>query len=715
MAKVPRKKAPSPAAQLSPDSAWRLGWLLPLLIIAVGLAYQPAWHGQMLWDDDAHLTRPELRSAVGLWRIWFELGATQQYYPVVHSLFWLQSKLWADSYTGYHLVNIALHASSAYLLALILRRLQVRGAILASFIFALHPVHAETVAWMTELKNTASGVFYLAAALIYLRFDERRSARTYIIALLLFVLALLSKSVTASLPAAILIILWWQRGRLEWQRDVRPLVPFFALGAIAGLTTAWVERTYVGARGSEFELSALERCLVAGRALVFYAGKLLWPVHLVFIYPRWQVDPSSARQYVYPGVAIAALLALWALRHRTRAPLAAVLFFIVTLAPALGFVNVYPFRYSFVADHFQYLASIGIITLAAAGIVTAARRWGNAALAEALAIAVIGVPLWAATHAQSRRYIDDQTLFARTLERNPECWLAHNRLGVAALSRPDGTSIAIEHLQTSLRIKPEEPLTHDVLGTAYARIGRNEAALAEHRRAVELAPGFAEAYGDMGGDLQNLGRLNEAAEAYRTALAIKPDLTYARVNLGVVLELQHRPTEAAAELARAQQTASAGARDDFDNVMHLGAAYLTGGRFDDAAAQFQRAVAANPSSTAARLSLGEALARAGRTDEAVRQLSEAVRRNPGDAAAHADLATALHRAGRIQDAITEYDKAFTIGSVPLAAERHNDAGVALAQLGRRDEAVRHFEEAVRLKPDFGAARANLARAQAMRR
>ena len=223
----------------------------------------------MLWDDDAHLTPVALRPVAGLWRIWFDLGATQQYYPVVHSAFWLMHRLWGDGTTGYHLVTILLHATSAYLVVVALTRLAVPGALLAGFAFALHPVHVESVAWMTELKNTLSTVFYLAAALSYLRFDERRAARDWYRAAAFFLLALCSKTVTATLPVALAIIIWWTRGAITWRRDLRPLVPFLLAGVAGGALTAWVEYTLIGAQGAAYELGVFDRVLLAGRAVWF--------------------------------------------------------------------------------------------------------------------------------------------------------------------------------------------------------------------------------------------------------------------------------------------------------------------------------------------------------------------------------------------------------------------------------------------------------------
>jgi protein O-mannosyl-transferase len=249
--------------------------LLAVLIVATLAAYAPAWHGAPLWDDDAHLTRPALRSLSGLWQIWFDVGATQQYYPVTHSAFWVMQRLWGSDTLGYHLVNILLHATSAYLLSRLLLRLEVPGARLGAVVFALHPVQVESVAWMTELKNTLSGALCLGAALVYLQYDRRRDRRTYGLALCLYALSLLAKSVTAVLPGALLVVCWWRQGRVSWRRDVRPLLPFFAIGVGAGTMTAWFERMVNGARGAEFQLAAVERLLIAGRAIWFYLSTIV--------------------------------------------------------------------------------------------------------------------------------------------------------------------------------------------------------------------------------------------------------------------------------------------------------------------------------------------------------------------------------------------------------------------------------------------------------
>ena len=289
-----------------------------LLIAAVFIAYQPAWRGGLLWDDERYVTSSEVQSWHGLYTIWFKPEPTAHYCPVLYSAFWVEHIFFGDATPGYHLVNILQHALAAILVALILRKLGIPGAFLAAAIFALHPVHVESVAWIAEQKNTLSALFYLGAALAYLGFDESRAKRSYALALVLFVAALMSKPVTATLPAALLIILWWQRGRLSWRRDIRPLVPFFLVALVSGVFAARLEQKLIVAEAVAFQLTFVERGLLAGRAIWFYLSKLLWPANLLFVYPRWEIRQSAWWQYIFPAAAILALAVLWRLRRPWR-------------------------------------------------------------------------------------------------------------------------------------------------------------------------------------------------------------------------------------------------------------------------------------------------------------------------------------------------------------------------------------------------------------
>jgi len=580
------------------------------LILATLLVYFPAVRGGMLWDDDAHVTRPDLQSFAGLVRIWHEVGATDQYYPFLHSFFWVQHRLWGDATLGYHLVSILLHAVSACLLAAILGRLAIKGAWFAALLFALHPMGVESVAWISEQKNTLSLAFYLAAALVYLGFDARRTPGSYWLASGFFLLALLTKSVTATLPAGLLVVFWWRRGRLDWQQDVRPLLPWFVLGAMLGLFTAWVERNYIGAHGSDFDLSLLQRCLLAGRIIWFYLGKLAWPAELIFIYPHWQVNPADLSQWLYPAGALLLAAALWLVRHRSRAPLAGYLFFVGSLFPTLGFFNIYPFKFSFVADHWQYLPSIGILVLVSSSLWEMFNRTALPALRLPVAAALLGV-LGLLTWRQSGFYRDLPTLYESVLQRNPDSWMVQNNLG--EYERLHGrTQEAAGHFEAAVRLHPEYPIAHNNLGLAWRSLGRTEDAIAQHREALRLQPGYAEAWNNLGGDLVVAGRLPEAVAAYGEALRHKPDYSGAEANLAYALSGL--------------------------------------GRLPEAIAHYEAALRLKPDLPEVHNNLAAILLKLGRNEEAIQHYEAALRLRPDYADARANLAAVLHAVGRDDEA-----------------------------------------------------------------
>ncbi len=531
------------------------------LVLLPFLVYLPLRSAGFIWDDDSYVTQNlNLRSLAGLLRIWFEPRSLPQYYPLVHTSYWVEARLWGLSPAGYHATNVLLHASSALLLWRILARLRVRGAWLAAAIFAVHPVMVESVAWITERKNVLSLALALAALASYLRFappegpsrDPRRW-RFYVLSLALYGGALLSKSVVCSLPAVILVLFWWKRGRLRGA-DFLPLVPFFALGLAAGATTVWLEKNHVGASGGEWALSPLARVLLAGRALWFYAGKLAWPHPLIFFYPRWQIEAAEAWQWLFPIGALLVAASLWLLRARIgRGPLAAVLIFAGVLFPALGFFDVYPFRYSYVADHFQYHAAPALIALFASGCAAAAARLGpRARIPSQLAALTLLVALGTLGFRQAYAYHDLDTLYRRTIADNPGAWNAY--LNLANLLSSEGRNAeALPFARDAVRLAPQIADAHNTLGgvlflSAAAGGAAGSAQLSEaieaFRRAIALDPGHVDALYNGAVALTAAGRHEEASRFYAQILATEPDAVDAMVGLGVSLAVQGKLDEA---------------------------------------------------------------------------------------------------------------------------------------------------------------------------
>jgi len=619
--------------------------------------------GSLIWDDDAYVTKPTLQSLSGLRRIWFEVGATEQYYPVLHSAFWVENRLWGDAPMGYHLVNILLHAAAASLFGLVLLRLwgmRANAAWLAAFLFALHPVSVESVAWISEQKNTLSTVFYLGSMLAYLRFDRERRTSQYLLALGLFAAAVLSKSVAATLPGALLVIFWWQRGKLSWRRDFVPLFPWFALGATVGLFTAWVERTYIGAAGALFHLNFAERFLIAGRMFWFYWGKVFWPSPLMFIYPRWKVSSAAAWQYLFPLALAALVAALWLIRKKSRGPLAGILLFLGALFPTSGFLNVYAFIFSYVADHWQYLAMMGVIAPAAwgweylgrAGISRSpASAWlqGMGASFAVAVLVVLGVLTWR----QCREYRDDRTLYLTTIAKNPGSWMSHNNLGL--MLEHSGHSIEAEaEFRAAIALEPDYAGAHYNLGNIWMRTpGRLNDAVSQYEEALRLEPGYVAAHNNLGHALEKLpGRLNDAIIQFKAALRLKPDDAEAHDNLGNALRAQGRTAEAIAQYKEALRLRPTDAEAHYN----LGNALIAQGRTAEATAQYEEALRLRPNDADTRNNLGNILCAEGRTPEAIAQYEEALRLRPDDASLHLNLAIALLATpSRVNDAVTQLE------------------------------------------------------------
>lgn len=672
---VPRHKT---AVKAAPSRSWlqRLEWRALCLMALVVVTYWGCLSGEFLWDDDSNIVKSvPVRTLDGLRRIWFEPGATQQYYPVTHTSFWLDYQLWGLRTTPYHVENVLLHALSAVLLWYGLKRLKVKGAWLGAALFALHPVQVESVAWITERKNTLSGVFFMAsllAAIAFWRLDrsappDKSGGKTvgwweglghwklYWLSVGLYILGMGSKTAIIGLPAVILVLVWWKRGRFGL-RDLALMLPYLAVAAGLAIYTIGIEKER-GAAGEAWSYSLVERGLIASRALCFYLGKIVWPHPLMFMYPRWTIRASQLVAYVPALVLGAGLALLWFKRRNWGRPaLAALGIFVAMLFPVLGFFNVVFFYYSYVCDHFQYLAMVGPVVLVAAGLVAAFEAlpqyksflWPTGAGL----LLVSGALTWR----QTAVYQNLESLWVDTLAHNPESWMAH-----------------------------------DNMGTWLSNQGQFEAAAIHYREAIRLHPADFMAYNNLGLDLARAGNLEEAAQNYAKALKLRSDYPMAHYNLGNVLAREGKLDEAISHFSQTLKS-----QPDFAPALFSrGTAYSRKGDTNAAFADLTETLRLQPEFTPAHLNLARLLSAKGKLDEAIEHYRKALDLDPNSVDALANLGNALVAKSKFDDAIACYQAGLRLD--PGSPVIHYNLGVALAREGRQSEAQEEFAQANRLK------------------
>src|SRR2546423_2685384 len=584
-------------------------FIFALVLAAVTIfAYWPAWNGGLLWDDDVYITNNELLTAPdGLRRIWFSLDSPSQYFPLVYTMFRVEHAFWGLNPTGYHWVNLLLHVANALLVWGVLARLKVPGAWLAGAIFALHPVQVESVAWITERKNVLMAFFFLLTLLAWIAFIDERTKRRWLfygLALILYLLALSAKTTACTLPAALFLILWLQKKPIRWKR-IFQIIPFLVLGFAMGALAMWWERYHQGTSRAVFTfLSPIERVLVASRAVWFYLSKLIWPSRLTFIYPRWDITPTHFLSYVWLLAGLTLCVATYFLRRYVgRSVEVAAGFFVATLSPVLGFIMLYTFRYTFVADHYQYLACIGPIALASAGLVNLADTFKNSRTLI-LSAALCGVALLATlTWRQATMYGDIETLWRTTLARNPGCWMAHNNLGIALFEKGQ-LGEAIVHYRITLQMQPNFWDADYNLGSALLGKGEVDEAILYCDKAVAKQPNDPDAQVALANALLQKKRIDDAIVHYQKAVAIRPDYFLARYGLGHAL-LEKGQLDGAIEHFRAALLIRP---DHPDCHTTLAIALDESGQFAEAIGHYERATGISPQSVSALANLAWLLA-----------------------------------------------------------------------------------------------------------
>jgi len=534
-------------------------WVLGLvLIVAVALVYQGVWGAGYIWDDDAVLTENHvIVGPLGLKEIWTTSAA--DICPLTLTTFWLEHKLWALAPLPYHLVNVAMHAACAVALWRVLLSLRVPGAWLGAALWALHPVEVESVAWVSEMKNTQSCLFFLLSILFFVRWLKARDSKTriggdwsYAFMLLFAAMAIASKSSTVILPVVLCLCAWWMEGRWQWQ-NLKKVGPIFLMSLVAGVVSIWTQKLQLATEtDQEWVQSWLQRVATAGDAVWFYLGKLIWPQPLMIVYPRWRIDAAQWTSYLPLLAVVIVLFILWLKRDSWLRPWFFVFaYFLVALLPALGLIDNFIFRYSLVFDHFQYLASMGPLALLGAGLARLANFIipKRALLQSSLCaggVLILGLLSW------NRAWVfeNEKVLWTDELAKNPNCWVGHYNLGVEWLQR-GRMGEAMAEYREAVRINPNDADAYVNMGTAYFQAGRLDESIANYRRGVEINDNYAMAHDNLGAALLQKGQVDEAISEFQKALKLNPNYADVDSNYGWALFKKGRMDEAIARLHEA--------------------------------------------------------------------------------------------------------------------------------------------------------------------
>lgn len=514
------------------SSLWNRGLAFGVFLIAATLiAYYPVWHGGFIWDDDMLLTaNPLIKDPHGWYRFWWTTS-TPDYFPVMSSTFWIEWRLWGMHAAGYHVVNVLLHAVNAILLWRVLAWMEIPSAKLAAAIFALHPVNVESVAWIAELKNTLSMFFFAWTLLVFLKFEDTKLQRWYWISVTTFVIALLSKTAAAPLPFILLGIAWWRRGRVEWTDIFRSATFFGVAGFLALITVVYQYHNAIGhdiVRTDDF----WSRLAIAGRAVWFYFYKTLLPLDLSPIFPRWHTGDTNWISFMPGLLLVSAFFVFWLFRASWGKPfLFGLGYAVIMFLPVLGFLNIYYFRFSFVANHWQYFSIIGPIALAAAGTTMFLDHFGKSKIIFSGALLLL---LGFLTWQQADVYLNATTLWSATLVKNPDCAVAHNNLGFVQLQNGD-VNDAMGHFEKSVLLQPDDANAQKNLGSALLEKGRVDEAIGYYQTALKLKPNDSGAHNNLGFALFKKGNVDDAIAEYQKALKLQPGDPGVHHNYGLAL------------------------------------------------------------------------------------------------------------------------------------------------------------------------------------
>jgi tetratricopeptide (TPR) repeat protein len=519
------------------------------IILLTLIAYLPALSGGFVFDDQIYLvTNPNLTGLKGLYRCWTEPTA-YAYHPLVMTTFWLEHQLWGLKPVGYHLNNLILHLVVSFLVWRLMVRMDLPGGWIAALFFALHPVHVESVAWITERKDVLSGVFALLTVLGWLSYRKGGGKQSYYLALFCFLLAMLAKSSVCLLPGVLFLISGQPTGGMNVSLSKRliPIIPFFLVAVIVGGIYWWIEQSVAKPVGREYEFTLFERLVIAGKAIWFYLGKLFLPIDLMPIYPRWEVKDLEWMAILYPlSVILAVGISWYSQTFLGKGLWLAFTGYLLLLFPALGFINYSFMRFSFVADHFQYLASVGPIILVATGVerlkvkLTGIREredssrfnlipWGIGVVSGVLVFQLCGI------------YQNDLTFWSYNMMKNPEGFYPRDHLALALLNSGKPNE-AVRVYQDGLQYRPEDDFLHFHLARALAKAGKNQEAIHHLRETIRINPHFANAHRNLALALASQGKMEGASAGFAEALRLSPHEPNYYNDYGLFLQGLAQPT-----------------------------------------------------------------------------------------------------------------------------------------------------------------------------
>ena len=699
----------------SPLSTGRILGLSALLFAAVVAVFWPATgNGFVKLDDNQYVTgNPAVQQGL-TWRsvAWaFTSTKAANWHPLTWLSHIVDCQLYGLDPWGHHLTSVLLHALNTVLVFLLFRRMTGavwRSWLLAAF-FGLHPLRAESVAWVAERKDVLSTLFWMLTLWAYAGYADRvkpgpgsgggSAKRLYLLALLFCALGLMSKPMLVTLPCVMLLFDYWPLARWPAQAAgplVAEKIPFFGLAAAACVLT-FVAQKAGGAMMPGYPMTArVENALVSyGR----YLGKLLWPENLAPMYLHPGYWPIGTVLLAGALLAGSTVLVLSLGRTRPYLPVGW-LWFLGTLAPVIGLVQV---GAQAMADRYTYIPSVGVLLMLVWGAHDLAGRWRGPTrgllVGGAVALVAVCVPL---TVRQIGYWHDTKSLFQRELAVHPDDYVSREAVADALLEE-GSTEEAIQQYRAVLQQRPDHAAARINLTVALAKLGRQDEANAQVQQMVGTHPGSAEAHNALATAFVGRGQFDLAAREAGEALRLDPKLTSARDNMGVALTGLGRLEEAVQQFQEAFKLAP----DSVSLHNHLGAALSRQGRGEEAIREFQTALQLAPNDPEVRSNLGTALGRAGRLEEAIQQFQGVLKLNPRDAGALNNLGYAYYRLGRLDEASDQIKQALALQPENLQA--HSNLGLVLLAQGQSGEGIREFQEVLRLNPRQAAAHCSLAK------